>query len=202
MKFATIVGVCGLLLVFSASCGTKETTSFAEISFEEMTAARSAYEAAFYKLDGHVEVTDAAFDDAGNCNDMPCLRQTADSIARAIRGESAASAELNLVAGDLLAHVALLVEVDEGECGHCREFANSFQANIAAERIYQAARTAENRMYVELLRCDTDECVDRVERRLDEDGVPRRAAAARRLHETQERLLDVENDLYAEMYDQ
>ena len=190
----TFRSVMVLLCVASLSCGASQDSP-AFPSSDEVTSAREAYETTFFRLEAASDATDQALTAAYECAEVSCWETTLQAADQAIRAEDDAYLEFSRAIDGRMHVLDGLAE----ECRACPRYITESKAHAAAERMFQQARRAENGLYLEMLRCDTDACVDRVSERLDRDAVPRRADAARMLNDAQQRMLDAEAAVYQEL---
>ena len=186
--------LCVLLCAASVSCGVS-LESPALPSSDEMASAREAYETAFFRLEAASDATDQALSAAYECAEVSCWDSSLQAADQAIRAEDEAYLEFSRAMDGRMRVLDALAE----ECRSCPRYITASNAHVAAERMFQQARRFENGLYLEMLRCDTDACLERVTERLEADAVPRRADAARRLDDAQQRMVDAEAAAYQEL---
>ena len=124
-----------------------------------------------------------------------------DLSAKRLQTEQNAWLEFDDAMSRRLTLLDALADAEGDECRSCPNYIGAVHLHVAAERMFQQARDAENNLYLEFLRCDSDACWNRIEDRLDEEAVPRKADAAQRLHDAQQRMLDAEAAFHSEMED-
>ena len=186
--------LCVLMCVVSVSCGVS-LESPASPSPDEMTSAREAYETAFFRLEAAADATDQALTAAYECEEVSCWDSSLQAADQALRAEDEAYLEFSTALDGRMRVLDALAE----ECRSCPRYITASHEHAAAERMFQQARRLENGLYLEVLRCDTDACLERVTERLDAEAVPRRADAARRLNDAQQRMMDAEAAAYQEL---
>lgn len=186
-------------VVVAGGCGALQDKEPLGPSVEEVEAVRGHYVTTFHRLEEVVDATDQAGSDAFDCESVACWEDSIATFEEAIQTEQNAWLEFDDAMSRRLTLLDALADAEGDECRSCPNYIGAVHLHVAAERMFQQARDAENKLYLEFLRCDSDACWNRIEDRLDEEAVPRRADAAQRLHDAQQRMLDAEAVFHSEM---
>ena len=194
-----MAAIVAAAVVVAGGCSALQDKEPFGPSVEEVEAVRTQYVTTFHRLEEVVDATDQAGSNAFECESVSCREDSIVTFEEAIQTEQYAWLEFDDAMSRRLTLLDALAGAEGDECRSCPNYLDTVHLHVAAERMFQQARDAENRLYLEFLRCESDACWNRIEDRLDEEAIARRADAAQRLHEAQQQMLDAEAAFYSEM---